>query len=188
MKSKIFFTSVLVFAALISHAQKNSGYSNFYVGPGIGLDYGGIGIRAEFQPVKNFSIIGGIGYNFSRIPGLNGGISYQLLTGKKITCHVAAIYGYNAVIRIKYKNSNNTYTDVQAYYGPSFGAGCDIYDKQKKNKLSVGIWVPFRNSEFRNRHDGLKDLGFKFQPDILPVTFAIGYNFSVTVTNKRKTK
>lgn len=162
-------------------------HPKLYLGPGMGLDYGGLGARAEFGPVKNCSIIGGIGYNFFNLPGMNAGIRYKLYERKRAVYHIAAIYGYNAVIRIKYSNSLQTYVDVQAYYGPSAGAGCDIYDKRKKNKLSVEIWLPFRNSDFRNRHEGLKDMGLKFQPDVLPITFSIGYNFSVSINKNKKT-
>jgi hypothetical protein len=184
MKTKFYYyiiSCLFLITKLNAQSQQKA-----FLGLGGGLDYGGVGIKAEFQPVKNFSVISGIGYNLSRSPGINGGISYKLWPDRKIVPTIAAIYGYNAVIRIKYSNSNSTYIDVQAYYGLSAGAGCDIYDKQKKNKLSVGIWVPFRNSEFRNRHDGLKDLGIKFQPDILPVTFTIGYNFPVAMKKKKK--
>jgi hypothetical protein len=186
LKPSILF--FICFCTLHSYAQTNNNqHSNLYLGPGIGLDYGGLGVRAEFGTIKNFSIIGGLGYNLFSIPGMNAGISYKLYEHKRSAYHISAIYGYNAVIRIKYDNSLDSYTDVQAYYGPSAGAGCDIYDKRKKNKLSVELWVPFRNSDFRNRHEGLKDMGLKFQPDILPVTFSIGYNFSVTMNKNKKT-
>ena len=181
-KTYLFVTCLLSIITQFSRAQSNQ---KAFFGIGGGLDYGGLGIRAEFQPVNSVGIFGGFGYNLAD-PSYNVGLSCKLLHGKRITPTITAMYGYNAAIRIKYGYGM---VDASSYYGPSVGAGCELYDENKKNKWVLEIFVPFRSSEFHNRYRELKDAGYKFTPDMLPVTFAIGYNFSVTgKTNKRISK
>jgi len=166
-----------------STACPQSGQKAF-LGIGAGLDYGGLGIRAEFQPVKYVGIIGGFGYNLAN-PAYNAGLSFKALPGKRITPTITAMYGYNAVIKINYGYGN---VDAKSYYGPSIGAGCELYDKDKKNKLTLEIFLPFRSSEFHDHYDELKKTGYDFKPDILPVTFTIGYNFSIYKQKRKSVK
>jgi hypothetical protein len=58
----------LLFITCISFSQENSNEpfsQKFFFGPGIGLDYGGFGIRGEIQPHKNIGIFIGSGYNLA---------------------------------------------------------------------------------------------------------------------------
>ncbi len=170
--------------AKISKSNENAqAQQKAFLGTGAGLDYGGLGIRAEFQPIKTIGIIGGFGYNLAS-PAYNVGLSFKVLPEKRITPTLMAMYGYNAVIRIKYPLGN---VDAKTYYGPSIGAGCEIYDNNNKNKLALEIFLPFRSSEFHDRYDELKDAGYDFQPGILPITFTIGYNFSINKYKKKST-
>jgi hypothetical protein len=175
-KSRSLFLFLFLFNWSIVQSQQK-----VFLGIGLGLDYGGIGMRTEFQPVKEIGIIGGLGYNFAE-PAYNIGLSLKILPEKRATPIITAIYGYNGVIKIKYPLGN---TDAKSYYGFSAGAGCEIYDKNKKNKLTLEIFLPFRSSEFHDHYDELKDAGYDFKPGILPVTFTIGYNFSIA---KQKSK
>ena len=163
---KLFFL-VLPLLSFSSNAQSQL---KAFLGIGAGLDYGGLGIRAEFQPLKNIGIIGGLGYNLTE-PAYNVGLSYKILPGKKVTPTIMAIYGYNAVIRVSYPGL----VDGRTYYGPSVGAGCEVFDG--RHKWTFEIFVPFRNSDFHDHYNELKDSGVEFKPSILPVTFTIGYNF-----------
>jgi len=151
MKTKLYYTIIILlcFFNNQAHAQQKT-----FIGIGAGLDYGGLGIRAEFQPVKNIGIIGGVGYNLVD-PAYNVGLSFKVLPQKKITPVVTAIYGYNAVIKIKNPSSGGTFYS-KSFYGPSIGAGCELYNRSGKNKWAFEIFVPFRSSEFHDKHDELK--------------------------------
>jgi hypothetical protein len=89
---------------------------------------------------------------------------------------VMVMYGYNAAVRINYWNGG-VYTED--YYGVSVGAGCELYDKKKKNKLALEILVPFRNKKFHQDYPNGNG-----SSDFLPVTFTIGYNFCISKNKK----
>lgn len=169
----IFFNLIFLFHPA-SNAQNNDviAFTSFYAGIGLGLDYGGIGFKAEFLPIKNIGIFAGAGANLDKV-GLNGGLSWKILPDKKATPVVMAMYGYNAVIKVKGAGRFN-----DTYYGPSIGAGYEIKTKKNSNKWSFAIIVPFRSKEFEDRYDELRDLGFEFNPGKTPVLFSIGYNFN----------
>ena len=171
----------LLFITSIVFGQENSDSSfrpKVFFGPGLGLDYGGIGVRGEIQPHKNIGIFIGGGYNLAE-PAFNAGASFKLLTTGRVQPVVMAMYGYNAAVRINYWNGG-AYTED--YYGPSVGAGCELYNKNKKNTLALEILVPFRNKKFHQDHPG--DDG---SSQFLPVTFTIGYNFCISKEKKTKT-
>ena len=72
----------------------------------------------------------------------------------------------------------------KTYYGPSVGAGCEVLSRDGKKNWTFEIFVPFRSSAFHDEYDALKNSGVEFSPDILPVTFTIGYNFSILAKAK----
>lgn len=166
------------FTTFSLHAQSSQ---KAFFGLGAGLDYGGLGIRGELQPQQNIGIFVGAGYNFAD-PAYNVGASFKLPTRGSVQPVLTAMYGYNAVLKIKYGSS---VADAKTYYGPSVGAGVEIFDHHKKNKWLLEILAPFRSRAFHNHYQALKDAGFTFSPDILPVTFTVGYNFSVTAKPRK---
>jgi hypothetical protein len=165
---KLLFTFfVITFAYLPTFSQQQA-----YFGFGAGFDYGGLGVKAEFLPIKNLGLFGGLGYNFDG-PSYNAGLSFKVLPGKRVTPTIMAMYGYNAVIRIKPLYSSAI---AKTYYGPSFGAGVDIFGKRQRNKFSMALIVPVRSSSFKDDYDTHKRNGVTFNPDIMPVAFSFGYN------------
>ncbi|MGZ3851842.1 MAG: hypothetical protein ACXVBJ_08845 [Flavisolibacter sp.] len=180
-------TKNLLFVALLSalftswnnaHAQDQQ---KAFFGFGAGIDYGGLGLRGEYLASKNLGIFAGFGYNLVD-PAFNAGLSVKLMPGKKVVPVIVGTYGYNAVIKLKYGDGNSV---GWSYYGPSFGAGCEFYDRNGRNKWLLEIFVPVRNSSFHDKYDELKAQGVEFNPDILPVTFTVGYNFSVSSKTKK---
>ncbi len=165
-KLMLWLLSVSVIAANAQSAQKA------FFGIGGGLDYGGLGLRGELQPNKNISIFVGAGYNFAA-PAFNAGASYKIVTGGRAQPFLTAMYGYNAVIKIK-----NAFADD--YYGFTTGVGCELYERDGKRKWLFELLIPFRRQEFHDQYQELKDFGYEFNPGILPVTFTIGYNFLVS--------
>lgn len=163
-----------------SFDQSNKQYKQAYFGFGAGLDYGGFGLKAELLPVKWVGVFGGVGYNLNE-PSYNAGISIKILPDKKVQPAVMAMYGYNGVIILKNRN------DVtKTYYGATVGAGCDIKYGTNGNKVSLALLVPFRSSEFHSSYNDLKDAGYKFKPDILPVAFSAGLNFAINKKRRKK--
>jgi hypothetical protein len=96
------------------------------------------------------------------------------------------MYGYNAVI-LKKDFYGNTMASSKIYYGVTVGAGGEIkIGKKNQNKFSFGVLAPFRNSEFHNDYDILKQAGYKFQSNILPVAFSVGLNFGISQKMNKK--
>lgn len=151
-------------------------------GIGIGLDYGGLGVKAEFQPVNFLGVFGGFGYNLAD-PAYNAGLSFKLTPGKKIVPTLVAMYGYNAALKVKYAYGSEFH---KTYFGPTIGAGVELYNWDRKSNLTLEIFMPFRSSAFHDEYDALKDAGVDFNPDILPLTFTIGYNFLLGSKNSKK--
>ncbi len=163
----------------------NTGYTNSYFGFGIGQDYGAIGIRAEYLPSKYIGIFAGAGYALID-PAFNVGVSAKLLPGKKFCPAIIAMYGYNGVIKLT-DRYGSTQSSSKIYYGLTIGVGGELkIDKYHGHKLCISAFAPFKNSEFRKDYNALKDAGYKFKPDIVPVTFSIGVNFGISkkVINK----
>lgn len=177
MKYAFIIKTIFFFGVNIAQAQltDKKPYNDFYAGIGLGLDYGGIGFKAEFLPAKDIGIFAGAGANFNGV-GFNGGLSWKILPDKKVTPFINVMYGYNAVIKVKTVTGNAVFFS-KTYYGPSFGAGCEIRTGQR-SKVSIGLILPIRNKEFHDKYNELKDAGFDFKPGVLPVLLTIGYNFS----------
>jgi hypothetical protein len=172
-------TVIAVTGFIVSNAQENSpspekANHNLYIGLGVGFDYGGIGFRPEFLPVKFLGIFGGVGYNFGGF-GYNIGASFKVLPNEKVTPTVCGMYGYNAVIKIK--NGNSLSSNTTIYYGPTFGAGMEVKLGKAKNKLAMSLLLPVRSSEFKTDYDYAKaHYGLS---DMSPVGFSIGYNLAL---------
>lgn len=165
-RSTRLLTACLCLASLSVHAQPAT---KAFFGFGGGLDYGGFGIRAEVQPHKNLGFFGGVGYNLAD-PAYNVGASYKIGTFGRVQPIITAMYGYNAAEKIKY-GWGAAYS--KSYYGASVGAGCELYTHSLKNKWAFEVLLPFRDKAFKDRY-----------PDMLPVTFTVGYNFRLGKGNR----
>lgn len=175
-----------LFTNITNAQQKNENmmdhFINLYGGAGLGFEFGGMGAQAEFLPSPYLGVFAGAGYNLWDF-GFNGGFIGRMLPEKKATPVFLVMYGYNAVIKIK-----NVYgvPSGQTYYGLTIGAGAELKSgKQQKNKMSLGLRVPFRSDDFHNDYDKLKAMGYTFNPDFLPVTFSFGYHVGINSNGKR---
>lgn len=162
-----------------SKNEKDDEYEQAYLGFGAGLDYGGLGIKAEFLPAKWLGVFAGGGYNLVD-PAYNVGISLKILPGKNVTPIVMLMYGYNAAIKIKGGLYGNADIHRKSYYGVSTGAGVDVKaGRYNNNKVSLALLIPFRSTAFHDDYDGFEDAGYEFNPKIIPIAFSVGYCFSV---------
>lgn len=169
------FTAAITLSGNTQVISKNK-FEGFYRGIGLGLDYGGIGFKIEYLPVKQMGLFGGVGYNFDQL-GVNGGISFKIFPNSMVSPFVMGMYGYNAVIILKIDNGGGVYSR-ETYYGPSAGAGLEFKTKGKGNKLCLAVIVPFRGTDFEDDYNSFQQSGFLFNKTKSPVLFSIGYNWS----------
>ena len=141
-----------------------------YLGPGMGLDYGGIiGAKFEYLPVKNFGFYAGLGYNLLSV-GWNVGTTLKILPDKPVSPNLMLFYGYNGVIKVVGASP----LDMTSY-GITIGGNLDIKTGNNGNKLSIGLYAPIRSQEFMNHYNYLKSFGI-LQNELLPIAFSIGFN------------
>jgi hypothetical protein len=145
-------------------------------GPGLGFDYGGIGVNLMVYPQKNIGIFLGGGYAIAGF-GYNAGIKLRLSPDRAsvVNPFFTAMYGYNAAVAI----SGSSQFD-KLFYGPTLGAGIDLRSKKtfSKGYLSLAIMVPIRNSDAQNYIDLLKNqYGASFTSNLIPIGFSVGYKF-----------
>lgn len=143
-----------------------------FLGPGLGLDYGGLGLKAEVQPLKNLGFFAGGGYNLVDL-AYNAGLSFKMMTNKNLQPVIVGMYGYNGVIKIQKRPDLS-----RTYYGFTAGTGVEIYDR--RNKLTFHLLVPFRRKEFKEWHDELEEMGYEFKTGVIPFTITVGYNILLT--------
>lgn len=161
------FFFVILHASAQEAEKKDLPFSDAYIGVGMGLDYGGLGLRATFNPIPELGVFAGGGYAFAGI-GYNLGVQGYLLPRSQVTPTVGLMYGYNALIRI-----TGAQASEKLYYGTSLSAGIQVRGKKKKNIfMSMGIIVPFRSSEFFDDYKKRKNLD-----DPLPVLVSLGFHF-----------
>jgi hypothetical protein len=181
MRTRKLLTIILVMGMMCKMYEVNAQTEQrAFLGIGAGFSYGGLGLRGEYMASKSLGLFAGVGYNLAD-PAFNAGVSVKVLPGKKVVPVITAMYGYNAALKVSYTDGSS---ESNSYYGPTIGAGCEFYDRSGRNKWLIELLVPFRNSEFHNRYDELKNMGVEFNPDILPVAFTIGYNFSISSKEK----
>lgn len=146
-----------------------------YLGAGGGLDYGGLlGGKLEFLPIKYIGLFAGAGYNLLSL-GWNIGGTLKILPDKKVSPNLMLMYGYNAVIV-----GSDFYSEQYetTSYGITVGGNIDI-KIGRKNKISTGLFVPFRSKEFKKIHDNAENTpGMSLTP-LLPITFSVGFNFGL---------
>ena len=189
--SLLLFTcfTISLFKAGAQHVEENSGvetYEQAFIGAGLGLDYGGAGVRVEFLPAKCIGLFAGAGYNFVD-PGINAGASLKLAPGKKITPTAIIMYGYNAAIRIRNSDSGND-LHRKSYSGFSAGVGLDArVGRTQQNKFSFILFVPFRTEYFHRDFNALKEEGYEFSSKPLPFALSVGYCFGIADRLRRST-
>ncbi len=143
-----------------------------HMGMGIGLDMGGIGLRADVPVTRRIAVLGGAGYALAGI-GWNAGLQYRFMPDRKAGLFCAALYGYNAAIKLKGGSQHDA-----LYYGPSVGAGVELRRAHTANFWKIALFVPFRSADFDNDLQELKDKGhFKDKQPPWPVLFGVAYHF-----------
>lgn len=172
MKRLVFIVAFLWLAVSVAYSQTDA--QRVYAGVGFGFDYGGIGGKIEYLPIKYLGLFGGVGYNLKSV-GWNAGATCKILPGRSVSPNIMAFYGYNAAF--KGKDSYAAQYD-KVSYGFTFGFNVDIHAGSKGNKFSVGLFFPIRSKEFMDTYDAAKaDSNIEMDGELLPIGFSFGYNF-----------
>ena len=178
--NRLFFFFSLLLVTSSSFAQDYTRYdtpeqeSKMNIGLGIGLDYGGIGGRVTFLPVKRLALFAGLGYALVDF-GYNVGAQLRIIPDNKICPTFGVMYGYNGVIQVQ-----NASMYDKIYYGTSLSGGMEIHFGGKQNFMNIELIVPFRSETFYDDWDRIKqNSSISIQSDPLPVAFSIGYHFAL---------
>jgi hypothetical protein len=140
-----------------------------YLGPGLGLDYGGVGVKLECVPVRFLGLFAGGGWNIAGL-AYNAGVSVKLAPRKLWTPVVVGMYGYNGVLAIR--DPYQGWVERWVYYGFSAGAGFEgNVGEVHRNKFSILAFYPFREEFNRDANDA--------EAFYLPFTVSVGINFGM---------
>lgn len=167
----IAFGFLSIVAVQQASAQENN---QVYLGLGLGLDYGGIGAKVEYLPVKNVGVFAGMGYNILGV-GWNVGATYKIMPDKKVSVNPMVFYGYNGGSKVTGAPEYDMISN-----GVTAGVNVDIKMGKRGNKLSAGLFVPFRSQKFMDNYDAIKnDYRVTLQTELLPIAVGVGYNFKL---------
>ncbi len=182
--AKVFFyitLYMLTVTGLYAQHKKQS----FFLGPGFGLDHGGTGLKAEYQPLKFIGLFLGGGFDWVGVSG-NIGAIYNVLPDKKVSPVVTAMAGVNGVIITDYSvpGDRAIWASKTQYGGVTLGVGADLkFGRQRNQKASLNILVPIRNEDFRNKTRALQARREPMQ--IKPRSVLVAVGWSVDLFNFR---
>jgi len=181
--SLCFFSCLFVSAQSVPTAQKKlQPPPKVSLGLGIGIDYGGIGSRVIYSPMKQMFLFGALGYNFAGA-GYNFGAGLRFAPDRRFSPYVVGMYGYNAVVKYTvttlysgYGKSESESSEV--FYGPSFGLGFELKRaarKKSKNNWNFEILVPVRSSAYTDHIAMIEEVyGAEMSPS--PIAISVGYH------------
>jgi len=168
----LFMAAISTASAQDTPPKSSSDSNQVYMGLGFGLDYGGIGAKIEYLPVKNIGVFAGLGYNIDGA-GWNVGASYKIKTTERLSINPVVFYGYNGVLKV---DGASEYDMVS--HGVTFGVNLDIHVGKNGNKITAGLYVPVRSQKFRDNYDMVKDDPYiSMNNELLPIAVGVGYNW-----------
>ena len=143
-------------------------------GFGLGMDYGGYGLKAISFPHPNIGLFAGGGYNLEGF-GYNAGLKLRLAFKKrfvKTIPYLTGMYGFNTVIKIE----NADYLN-KVFYGLTLGGGFDFRSgRTSSTYFSVGILFPVRGEEVdRYMNELIYYHNVKFKGSLPPIGLSIGF-------------
>lgn len=171
MNKKLYTSFTLCLALLIPACLSAQDYSKVDLGFGMGMDYGGLGMRVTGYPSKAIAVFGGLGYAFAGV-GFNGGVNANFKQKGRVRGYATAMYGYNGALVVT--------GDIQMkkfYYGPSFGLGLKLESRRNDmNFWNFELLLPVRDPAFEDTVKDLQNNGVSMSP-VLPIAWSIGYHF-----------
>ncbi len=145
------------------------------IGVGVGLPYGGIGGKLSYNPADQFTLFGGLGYNYLSA-GYNGGFVYSIPSKTQTEVYVTGMYGYNAVINVEDFSSYQ-----KSYGGLSFGFGVKIHSLRKEGAFwDVALLIPARSQTYKDTWEEVKNNQYiEITSDPWPFLFSFGFNYPI---------
>jgi hypothetical protein len=175
LKMKKYIVILPLFVSVILKAQdpEQESKMEFDIGLGLGIDYGGIGIRGTFKPIQQLGLFAAGGYNLNSI-GFNAGAQWHFVQKNRHNFFLTGMYGYNAVIIV-----SGDINDKATYYGFSAGVGYQLTTKKSNlNFWNFELLVPIRNSNYKDDLDALKTIGVDMR-EPFPFVISIGHHFKI---------
>lgn len=171
--------------ATVSHAQSRYGTkkdADFNLGLGVGIDYGGIGVKFNYRAFKHISAFGGIGLNTLE-PAFNVGITGRFFVDEPFVPYVIAMYGYNGLIKVP---DNFRYNF--SYYGPSAGIGVEAHLKSRNYFFTFEVLYPYRPTFETDADIVLNDPRVVNNKWVYksPVLASIGFHFQLHQSSNKK--
>jgi hypothetical protein len=164
---------VLLFVSIhISHAQETSfkDQTPFNLGLGVGLDYGGVGIKIPMISFRPWAqLFGGLGYNGDGA-GFNTGILIRSSPKHQISTYFTLMYGYNGVLITE--SVGGKQRTERTFYGPSFGGGIEFRNREGADFFTFGLLFPVRSEKFDDSSQLVKTIRRPGE-----VVLSIGYHF-----------
>lgn len=178
MKKTIF---VLVIVTLLgvekAFSQKDhlsSQKSSTSLGIGLGLPYGGIGLNIGTYFTDNFSVFGGIGYQFAGV-GYNFGVLKDFPSQSQTQFYLTGMYGTNAGIVVDGASEFD-----KLYTGATIGLGVKLNSRKTEgNFWNIGLLVPIRSSEFKRDEDAIRNNPNIELGNTLPIAIVVGYHINL---------
>lgn len=147
-------------------------YRKVYLGPGLGLNYGGIGVQLNYMPVKTIRLSAGYGTNLLTM-AYSLGINYRILADKRICPTASYYYGFNGSIQQKKETQFN-----KTFYGSTLGAGVEFWNRRRVNFFHLQLLVPIRSFEFNKSIEEINKISEeKF--NVIPLTVSLGFHFGI---------
>ncbi len=189
MKHLLKVNSLVVFCSLLFIASTTFGQkfgektdANFNIGLGVGIDYGGVGAKANYLLSDNVGVFAGLGFNTLE-PAGNVGVYGRFFISKQFVPYVIAMYGYNGLIRV---SDNFRYN--YSYYGPSGGIGLEIHTKSRDFFWTFEVLYPYR-PDFDTDADIVNNDPNVFRSRWVhkyPVIASVGFHFQVHRSSNKK--
>ncbi len=169
MKKEILF--VFVFITLVSAninaqiSEKNKKLkSHFNLGLGYGIDYGVLGFRLSYLPVKYVGVFFGGGYDFVGVEK-NTGLLLRILPDKTICPYLTVVSGSYSL--------NHSSNLQKIKFGYSAGLGVEIWMPGRRNFFSIEFFTPPHSRAWNTLTDD-SDYNLKSIP---PNIFSMGFHF-----------
>lgn len=145
------------------------------LGLGIGLPYGGIGVRFGTNITSGLNLFGSLGYQLSGV-GYNVGLLKDFPSASMVQFYLAGMYGTNAAIKVL-----NLSEFDKVYTGPSLGLGIKVNSRKTEgNYWDVGLLLPIRSRDYKDDETAVRNdpriSGFQAP---WPVLVVVGYNFNL---------
>lgn len=171
----VFICLLFIGKASAQKDHKSSQKGEGAAGIGLGLPYGGIGVRMGVNAAEGTNLFVGVGYQLAGI-GYNFGIRQDFESSKMTQFYLAGMYGSNAAIKVI-----GTTGVTKLYFGPSFGFGVKVNSSSKEgNHWDIGLLAPVRSSKFKEAERTVKSNSFITDyRSPSPILIVIGYNFGL---------